>query len=206
MAAHTYYRVLMDGADYDYVFLSEIEMRASAGGADQCAGGSSFGSAFFQSHANCFDNNNATDWQSQGVAGVYVGYQFAAPVDIVEFALRASSTFGRKPRSVTFQYSDTSNTGPWTTIGADTVPTWADGETKVFTITASPTARVTAVEATVVRGASSEARVSALEATVARSGIVQALLSGLIVTVVRANGPEHGLGGYRAPMFILLER
>lgn len=119
---------------------AEIEMRASAGGADESSGGTaSASSASNGAAANAFDNSTSTYWgtaSNQVWPGPYIAYDFGAGVtkEIVEisYRLHASSLTTGGPTAFLVQYSDDGTN--WTTSwGEVTTADWAGGEARVFT-------------------------------------------------------------------------
>jgi hypothetical protein len=118
--------------------VAEIEMRASAGGADQCSGGAGYGSSTSANAPAAGFDNSATEW----LAGLrvsqspWLAYRFAgASPDIHEVALTATSQAGDgindTPTSVTVQRHDGT---AWQDLWSFTTPaTWVAGEQRVFT-------------------------------------------------------------------------
>lgn len=137
--AHTYWRVrtiVDDGGTI--AAASEIEMRATPSGADQCTGGTAIGTqhpslSFPPSQA--FDNNNSTFWASTTTGDAQnVGYQFASPVVVAEITWRnrGDSAANQAPVVGIVQYSDNGTT--WTTAWTFTGQTgWTLGQTRTFT-------------------------------------------------------------------------
>jgi hypothetical protein len=117
---------------------AEIEMRASAGGPDQCVGGTPAVSSTSEgSAANIFDNDGATRWVSVNAnyGTHWISYDFGSPVSVVEISYsKRPDTFGRN-EAITYadvQYSDNNSTWStdWTIF---TLSTWGTGaETRVF--------------------------------------------------------------------------
>lgn len=71
------------------IAIGEIEMRATPGGADQCTGGTAIKSVEQSGlpATNAFDNNAANAWASSNTIPAWIGYTFAAPVDVAELAV-----------------------------------------------------------------------------------------------------------------------
>jgi hypothetical protein len=123
-------------AGNNWLQMAEIEMRGTVGGADQCNGGtpsvynqfSSFGAA------NCFDNNNTTQWWS-GTTTLpgWVQYDFAATVSVAQLSLKDYSDHnnGGPPTAFQLQYWDGS---AWQTVLTQSGLTWTTGEQKLFTV------------------------------------------------------------------------
>lgn len=112
MAAHRYWRVLMDrNSANSRAALKKLEMRATVGSADQCTGGTPLasGTSSGTTAAMAFDNSAATEWQSeigpnQGFA--WIGYDFGSAVDVLEIALTLGANSSMQPSSAYLSYSD----------------------------------------------------------------------------------------------------
>lgn len=112
MAAHRYWRVLMDRNNSNgRAALKKLEMRATVGGADQCTGGTPLtsGTSSGTTAAMAFDNSAATEWQSeigpnQGFASI--GYNFGSAVDVLEIALTLGVNASMQSSSAYLSYSD----------------------------------------------------------------------------------------------------
>lgn len=80
----------------NYCETTEIQMRSSPGGADQCNGGIATASSLFSGlpPAEAFDNSTSTGWSSSGSSPMpqWIAYQFTAPVNIVEVTVQAART------------------------------------------------------------------------------------------------------------------
>jgi SPRY domain len=129
-----YWRVRFPWANDNAGFrISELEMRAVEGGADQCSGG--VASAFAGSGvANLFDRNTGTVWNgtNPGVSiyNAWVQYQFAAPVQVVEVAMTCDLSSQYTPRVVALDYS--SDGVNWTMWAAWTNLAWDPVEQKIL--------------------------------------------------------------------------
>jgi hypothetical protein len=145
LSAHTYWRLLFEGQAPNnpgsYINISELQMRATSGGSNQCSGGtatadSNYGS---QTPSLAFDGNNATYWESnQGTGNRWLKYQFASPVAVLEYVIRNGPFAVEGPSSWTLQYSDDNST--W--HDADTrhqQAAWTANETRTFTLDADAT-------------------------------------------------------------------
>lgn len=145
MANHRYWRVRGSGTQDGGVnmALSRVEMRATAGGADQCTGGTPICSSQFNATTTApgynvvcaYDGNAATAWASANSSqGVYwVGYDFGTPVDVQEIliATRNDASFGQGPSGIFIEYSDDNIT--WTTVRQHIgYAAWTIGSNKVF--------------------------------------------------------------------------
>jgi hypothetical protein len=137
MAAHRYWRIYITSntSGGPHLDCSEIEMRTSVGGADQCTGGTASASSevggFEASKA--FDNSTGTTWYTPSSnLPAWVKYDFGSgnDKDIVEVALTCWSP-NEHPRDWSLQYSDDNST--WTTLFAATSLTaWSANETRAF--------------------------------------------------------------------------
>ena len=132
-----------------YVAIGEVEMAATAGGADQTstAGGSAsgaYGPAY--SSAEAFDDLPGTNWASSYSPETNGSYQhwimqdFGYPTEVAEVRITSvppgygGSTYEREdPKDFTIQYSDNGTT--WTTAAsyADQIG-WSRSETRVYPI------------------------------------------------------------------------
>jgi hypothetical protein len=113
MPAATYWRVRITGTSGNFAAVGEIEMKSAFGGADLCTGGTAFSSSNWSASylpANAFDNNISNAWHSANgsVLPQHIGYQFPAPVDIIEISIRArgDGENGVAPRAWTLEYSN----------------------------------------------------------------------------------------------------
>lgn len=126
------------GGSIAAISAAEIEMRAAAGGADQCVGGTpSVSSSSSGSAASNFDNNSTTFWASVNTnyGTHWVSYDFITPVSVVEVSWsKRPDSFGTNeaPTYALVQYSN--NNILWTTDWTfSTRGNWATGaETRVF--------------------------------------------------------------------------
>ncbi|MDP3124614.1 MAG: discoidin domain-containing protein [Thiobacillus sp.] len=122
--AHLYWRLRLTAGSGAFFTMYEVEFRASAGGVDQCSGGTAFASYSNPSYppANAFDNNGGSLWTtSRQLVGDYIGYQFAAPVSVQQAGY---TSYGVGPcDGLILEYSDDGTTytpyGEWTGL-ADT--------------------------------------------------------------------------------------
>jgi hypothetical protein len=101
-AIHSYWRLyILAVGNGDVVRIQELEMAATAGGANQCTGGTASASSFFDGTkvpANAFDGTN-TEWMAAETAAPNLGgggwdewvqYEFPAPVGVAEIRIRGS--------------------------------------------------------------------------------------------------------------------
>lgn len=139
--AHAHWRIVPFATDGGTVVsFTEIEMRATPGGSDQCTGGAAISdgdSGGGQVDDNAFDNNNATLFASTtGIATTaYIGYSFASPVEVAQITLRnrQDGFANQAPTQFIVQYADSAS-GPWTTAWYVTGSTgWSLSETRTFT-------------------------------------------------------------------------
>lgn len=146
---HLYWRILITETRTGDSFLAtiaEVEMRATAGGADLCSGGTASASSQEATYpaSKAFDNLTGVEdiWVSGSgqPSPQWLQYQFAAPVEINEVLIRAASTTSRAeraPRSFKIQWSDDGTT--WTDKWAVTdTSAWAINESRVYSVDDAP--------------------------------------------------------------------
>lgn len=155
MATHSYWRINVTANDGSAtaVEIAEIQMHSVLSGIDVCTGGTASAStAGGGAASNAFDDNAATKWgtTSTNVTG-WIAYQFAAPVDIVEYSIQAfTSNFTRAPRAWSFEYSDDGST--WVAVETREAQTgWTTGQTRTFTVTTAANARLSQLPLEVLR-------------------------------------------------------
>lgn len=142
-AGHAYWRLYINSsAAGNYAAMAELEFAESSGGADLCSGGSAVYSSQYSPSflaANAFDDNDATSWATApgaGAADSYIGYSFAAAVDVGAFRITARPESGgeaQTPTSFKLQYSDDGSA--WTDVESYTSTGWAVSETREFLVT-----------------------------------------------------------------------
>lgn len=121
------------GAPAGALTCTECEMRATSGGADQCAGGTASVADTSTTAANAFDNSTATDWNglAAGNTGGWLRYDFPSAVAVTEVSYRGhASQPTRGPSAVDVQYHDGTQ---WQTLWSVSSLSWSNGETKVWT-------------------------------------------------------------------------
>lgn len=166
MAAHRYWRIR--SPTRDPYGLAEVEMRTSAGGADQTGSGTAIASGNYTGYppSNCYDNNNSTLWTTFTVplpsGGHWIGYDFGSgnDKDIVEFTLRARNDgfHTEAPLDPIFEYSDDAST--WTRAGDAGGAAWTSGEVRTYNIEPPITAFLSQSGIEVVRTGSPPALLS----------------------------------------------
>lgn len=139
---HSYWRLYIASTGLDNPTVNKIEFRATAGGADQCVGGTPSASTIWSSVYNsfkAFDNDGTSFWAavsgSGGLAPQWVAYQFPSPVSVAEVAItsRNGSSGDQCVKTGEIQWSDDGVT--WNT--AKVIPeqaTWANSETRLFSV------------------------------------------------------------------------
>jgi hypothetical protein len=170
---HLHWRIniFANAGDASLLAISEIEMRATAGGADQCTGGTATASSATSGFEapNAFDNSATTRW-STAAGPNWIAYQFPSAVDVAEYTIQAHETLpSRSPRDWQFEYSDDGVT--WTPIeDRYGVTGWTSGQIRTFTLpTTDPVVRVSQVVSEVLRiDANPPARVSQVVVEVIR--------------------------------------
>jgi hypothetical protein len=151
-APHRYWRIHTTATAYpsapgQLVMLSEVELRATRGGADQTSldtGTATASSLYAGSLASyAFDNNDptATTWTS-ALGGADVGawwlqYDAGAgnTIDVAQVAITAPYTAGTEaaaPRDFSIRYSD--NGTSWSTAASVTGTTWTTSQTRTFDV------------------------------------------------------------------------
>lgn len=136
MAAHLYWRVTeatVSGGNAGSCVA--LDFRAVAGGPNVAVGGTPIASSVYVAgyEANkAFDGNAATFWSSASALPAWLGYQFAAPVSIVECAWTSrSDQADQNPTNPIIEWSDDGVT--WTRDWMNDIGGWSVGQTKVFT-------------------------------------------------------------------------
>lgn len=131
-ATYTYWRVMIDTTQVQYatIWIAEIEMRATVGGADQCAGGTATqGSG--SNVASMFDNNPSTSGYLTATPS-WVQYQFATAVSVKELSLRADAS----PNGMLAEFRlQASNDGAaFIDIAAFATGAWNPNEARAFAV------------------------------------------------------------------------
>jgi hypothetical protein len=135
--AHPYWRLMIESNIGDsYTSVGELYMHSTPGGADICTGGTPIASAGTASLA--FNRTDGDYWQATGSTQVWVGYHFAAPVVVQEFAVRFNSPYsGQAPKKFWLEWSD-DGTVYRGRIGVDTSSSWSNPETRTYTLPVGP--------------------------------------------------------------------
>lgn len=117
-SSHRYWRIVAVRSYGATFSASNIEMRATAGGADLTGSGtplssSEFSGSFLDDYA--FDGSSATAWISLGGRLEWIGYDFGSNVSVTEvtWAARTDSNPSQVPSAGAVQYSDDGST--WVT-------------------------------------------------------------------------------------------
>ena len=134
MAAALYWRVIVKQASGSYASCAELGMLAAT--VPQTSGGTALASGQYSATyaaAKAFDSDNATYWRSNSSSSAdhWVGYQFAAPVDIdtITFRIRADTT-AEQPKQLIIETSD--DGVAWTVRASHVSTGWAAGEERSF--------------------------------------------------------------------------
>lgn len=144
MAAHRYWRIYITAtAGGGYIELSEVQWRATIGGANIATGGTASASSYNDggsTAAHAFDATGGTRWATAGgsAAPSWLAYDFGSPVSIAELAVRnaenppSGNPTGNSPGAFRIEYSD--NGADWVDSGFQwSGQTWsAAGETKTY--------------------------------------------------------------------------
>jgi hypothetical protein len=115
---HLYWRirspVTFDSTGY-VLDCAEVQFRSAIGGANVATGGVAISSSDFSGGfvaANAYDANTATAWNSAiaplggALPGQWIGYHFAAVVDIVEIMWQSRNGFMADPKDIYVDWSD----------------------------------------------------------------------------------------------------
>lgn len=131
----SYWRLYITATqDNVYAEIAELEMRETAGGADQCSGGTATSSVDLGSPYTpgaAIDNDVNTFWVGLTVPAWWQ-YQFSLPKKIVQLSITA--------RSVTYHYlkdfslQKSVNGTDWITVQSWTGQSFTGGETKLFNV------------------------------------------------------------------------
>lgn len=153
MAAHRYWRVRCPDTHIagEYMGCTELEMRATSGGADQTGGKTASASVAFGGYpaSAAIDNNTGSFWTTGGAGppagGHWLRIDFGAgtPVDVVEISYKVRpDSYREDPKDLYVEYSDDASS--WTTLWSQlNIAAWSAGETRVFTYSAPvPTANL----------------------------------------------------------------
>lgn len=123
--------------------LTEVQMRITPGGADQCSGGYGFASSMddtsiFGAFA-AFDDNAGTQWQaySDGEVPSWLIYKFASAKAIVEVLMSAPGGGNEAWAPANFTI-DRWNGSTWEAQYTASGLTWTGSETKTFTFGSAP--------------------------------------------------------------------
>ena len=143
--AHLYWRLLFP-ANFPgerRTCIAVCEMRSAIGGPNVATGGTASASSQLSGTTgaeNAFDGNTNTRWESASDAAPnWLMYQFAAPVDIVELALRSYGSLSpvSPPGNFTLQSSDDGLV--WNDVANfENVRPWSAGETRLYQVGVEP--------------------------------------------------------------------
>lgn len=113
--AHRYWRLNISAAN-NHCSVGEMEMAATAGGADQCVGGVAIESGHYPAGGGyTFDAVNAFDgvlngitncWASNSSSSGWLGYIFAEPTLVTEIRICPRTEGSQSPRNFTIESSD----------------------------------------------------------------------------------------------------
>lgn len=145
LASATRWRILVsanDGASDFALNVSEMQLRATVGGANIATGGTAFSSTAFSGNeaSFAFDGNAATMFNSADLSfPAHLGYQLASSQVVRSVWIRAGDTAvraARAPRTFAVQYSN--NGTDWTTaLDVTNSSGWAAGEAREFVLPSS---------------------------------------------------------------------
>ncbi len=143
---HLYWQLQLLDVQTAPLGLSELAMRATPGGTDQCTGGTPIASSAYNTPAtkpiSAFDGNSASFWQAlSGAQTETIGYQFSKPTSVVEVAITAAHQWQKfdpdpytapanTPLRALIMVSDDGSrwTAAWMYAHEQVPPHWSDGE------------------------------------------------------------------------------
>jgi hypothetical protein len=136
--SHRYWRVFVDtnSGDATFIAAAEIEFRATAGGADQCSGGTPIksGEAIGNEATRAFDDDGNTAWGVSGTTNQWIGYDFGSAVTVAEAAWTSNTfdgaTFARMPNLGSLDWSDDGTN--WTEATTFGLGGWLNNTTRVI--------------------------------------------------------------------------
>lgn len=137
MTAHTYWRVRFNtnGPNGPGYVVAEVGFCTMIGGSTVTTGGTAIESDHFGAlvPANAFDGNTATIWAANtNTKDEYIGYEFVAPVDIVDMYITSDATFyAQTGIEFTLEYSDDGST--WFIKNFCITGVWSALQTQRFT-------------------------------------------------------------------------
>lgn len=142
-SAVSYWRIMIaevQAGTVSSVSIGEIEMRATVGGADQCAGGTASASTTFSGFpaSQAFDNDPNTRWASNANMRAWIQYEFPAPVDVAQILIRSPDAgnyaSGQMPREFSLQWSSDGVTFKNAYIAPTQGSAWAASTDNLFTV------------------------------------------------------------------------
>jgi len=143
-----YWRVLISEtrttSSFFFAAIAEIEMRATAGGADQTGSGTALASSEVSNTAadQAFDNSPSTRWASgdSQPAPQWIAYDFGSAVSVAQITIQSGDNAiraARAPRSFEVQYSD--DGADWNTATSFTDESaWAVSEVRAYSVVPGP--------------------------------------------------------------------
>lgn len=139
MPTHQYFEIYCFANNGRYIRIAEVEMAATAGGADQCSGGTA--SANAGTANNAFDNNTGTFWDggNDNVHQSWVRYNFGSATTVEEIRITAASgaNWANAPWGFTVRGSNDGST--WINYECFVIPGgFGDGEQKAFAVGNTP--------------------------------------------------------------------
>lgn len=146
--AHRYWRLLITGNNGNALYLevTEVEMRATVSGSDQCDGGTASASSEINGSnaaAKAFDNltGSSNKWLPAtvptGGSPAWLKYDFGYPVIVAELAMISlydtETTLDAAIKDFTIESSDDDSS--WTNRASPAAQTgWAAGEQRTFSV------------------------------------------------------------------------
>lgn len=135
LAKHRYWRINITSSN-TYCSVTEIEMAATAAGANMCTGGGAIASGNYgagHEEANAFNGVlGDPPWASANSSSGWIGYDFGTPMPVAEVRICARyGTYVQSPNTFAIQYSD--DAASWTTTTSYSGQTsWPTAAFKTF--------------------------------------------------------------------------
>ncbi|ANJ20774.1 hypothetical protein HYO99_gp40 [Roseobacter phage RD-1410W1-01] len=138
VSSHRYWRLtFLDGDNFTYCSLAEVEMRAVADGPSIATGGTAFGTndrGGSWVKANAFDGNANSFFSTTEDYPVYLGYDFGTNVEVVEIMIKARPTFNDHTPTV-FRLEASDDMENWAFMGIGSIESdWTAAQELVCTV------------------------------------------------------------------------
>lgn len=177
--------------------IGEVEMATAAAGANLCTGGTASASTTYApdpvtyAASKAFDGNLGTRWNNSGSESpTWLEYQFAAPLTIIEYRIKAPSSVYKDgmPSAWQLQYWDG---GAWVVTDTQTgQPAWAFSESRAYGTYTAASIRTTQLVTDVLTQPIPAARATQVVADVLTKPPNSARLTQLVIDVLTKNRLE----------------